>query len=938
MRPLAFAFVCALLLSTGRADQPAPKPPTKADPKPAKVAWGSPEKWTVDDVLFTEKASDFEISPDGRWAVWIKSVMDRDKGERVGHLMRTDLAEKRDVQLTRGPDTCHDPKWSPDGKLLAFRSERPGPKSASKPKAARRGKDEHVDEPKTQLWLIDPTGGEPWRLTELPRSVTSYDWAGNDALVFVAQEEASLYERNKKDRKDATIVVEDEKHAPPARLFKVGVKSKKVTRLTDNADRIEWVAVSPDGRRAVTRHNRSLSYEYDNRVKPAYFLIDLAAGGRKPIFAEGKFNVSAVIWAPDSKGFYAANERNSHPQYAYPAITELYFFDLAAGTPAKIDLGWENGLAQQNGNDYAPGFAPTPDGFVALLADGARNKPARFTRADGEWRREFLTGDDPAHIFGLQTSRDGKALVFAHSTASSPIQWRYARLDGPRLEKPAPIAVLNEELRKRSTARTEVIHWKGALDEEVEGILYYPHDHKPGRKYPLVVMIHGGPAHADLDLWGDSWAYPANLFCRRGAFVLKPNYHGSSNYGLRFMESIAGGRYYELEVPDIEKGVDALIQKGLADPERLGVMGWSNGSILTIALTVHTTRYKAAGCGAGDVDWVSDWANCDFGASFDHFYLGKSPLQDPKLYLDKSPFYRLDRVRTPTIIFFGTEDRAVATEQGWMHYRALQQLGKTDVRFLLFPGEKHSPKKLVHQRRKLEEELAWFDKHLFASPPDKNEALKPDSPLDRALKRQAAKRTNGHYGVAVKGQIIPETVRLGGWNVGRFEVTNKQFAGFDPKRKPEPGREDYPASGVAFEEAQAYCRWLSELTGEKYRLPTEEEAEELYGATEAGENTLDYWAGYAVNPDDTARLRAKIKDLLGVAPLLKPVGSFRAAGSDAAVFDLGGNVAEWVVAKDGKGVLRGGSADQPADAKQAGSRAAPAYRGFRVVREGRTAE
>ena len=131
-------------------------------------------------------------------------------------------------------------------------------------------------------------------------------------------------------------------------------------------------------------------------------------------------------------------------------------------------------------------------------------------------------------------------------------------------------------------------------------------------------------------------------------------------------------------------------------------MGWSNGSILTIALTVSSDRFKAASAGAGDVEWSSDWANCEFGAAFDNYYLGKSPLEDPQLYLRKSPFYRLNRVRTPTIIFFGTEDKAVPTQQGWMHYRALQQLGKADVRFILFPGEGHGPRKLVHRRRKLD--------------------------------------------------------------------------------------------------------------------------------------------------------------------------------------------------------------------------------------------
>jgi formylglycine-generating enzyme required for sulfatase activity len=172
--------------------------------------------------------------------------------------------------------------------------------------------------------------------------------------------------------------------------------------------------------------------------------------------------------------------------------------------------------------------------------------------------------------------------------------------------------------------------------------------------------------------------------------------------------------------------------------------------------------------------------------------------------------------------------------------------------------------------------------------------------------------------------------------VGRFEVTRAQYAAFDRDYAVEPGRENYPAGGLTFEQARAYCAWLSKQTGLAYRLPNGEEAGALYDRAEGGENTLDHWAGYAPNPDDAARLRDKLRELPGPAPLLKEVGSFRAAGPGEAVFDLGGNVAEWVTGKDGKGELRGGSADAPADPRRTTSAAAPEYRGFRVVKQART--
>ncbi len=887
----------------------------------AAPAWAEapPSPWTPDDVLLRETATGFQVSPDGRWAVWVKGTMDRERGEQVRHLVRIDLRGRRETALTRGADSCERPRWSPDGKLLAFLSTRP---------AARGG-----DEERAQVWLMDPGGGEPWPLTEITRGVLHYDWAGPDAVVVVAQEESALEETRRKDDKDASVVVEDERHEPPARLFRVDVDSKKVTRLTENTDRIEQLAVSPDGRRAVTVHNRSLRSTYDNKIKPVLFLCDLATGERQPVFAENKYNISHVRWAPDGGGFYAVNDRNSQPQFSQAGIPELHYFDLAAGRPARVDLGWDKGLATQGENEEAPGFAPTRDGFVALLADGVRNRAARFTRTAEGWRRMWLTGAHADHLFGLQVSADGKTLLYAHSAASTPTQWYAARLEGERIEAPAAVAAVNEHFRKRPRARTEVVRWKGADDEEVEGILYYPHDHRPGERRPLVVMIHGGPAGADQDCWDESWMYPANLVCARGAFVLRPNYHGSSNYGLAWLESITRGRYGEPELIDIEKGVDELIRRGLVDGERLGLVGWSNGAILANLLTAKTTRYKAASAGAGSIEYVSDWASCEFGDAFDRYYFGASPLEDPAWYRQRSPFWNLDRVRTPTLIFFGSEDRTVAVQQGWLHYRGLQQRGKAPVRFVQFPGEKHVLKKLAHQRRKVAEEWTWLDRYLFGSEKKKNEAFKADSPLAWALGRQKARREGGRYGVLVKGHLVPETVAFRSLRVGRFEVTRAQFAAFDRDYPVEPGRENYPAGGLTFEQARNYCSWLSKITGETYRLPKEDEADPLYERSEGRENTLDWWAGYSLNPDDAHRLREKVRELPGTAPLLKEVGSFRGMGTDELVFDLGGNVAEWVTGKDAQGLLRGGSADEPADPRRRHSTAAPEYRGFRVALE-----
>ncbi|MFB3920994.1 MAG: prolyl oligopeptidase family serine peptidase [Terriglobia bacterium] len=885
---------------------------------------GKESAWTAEDVIAPESATDFRISPDSRWVVCVKHVPDSDKDEMVSNLFLSSLTEKLEIQLTRGPNKDTDPRWSRDGKLLAFLSERPLPK---KPAKDDEEEEPAKEQPKTQIWLINPRGGEPWPLTRLERNVKSFDWIDGENILMAAEEDLTLYERELKEKKDDSVAVEDRPHTPPVRLFKVNAKSGDVTRFSNNNDWIDSVEVSPDGKHAVTVQQQSLSFEFDQKVRPATFLYDLATGQAKRILPEGVVPVE-IHWTLAGDGFYAVAPYSTHPVYLQATANRLYYYDFAAKKAERVNLDWESDLA----SDSQATFAPTSDGFIALLAAGVRYKFARYTRSGESWSRAWIEGDDINNIFAIELGRDGRTLIYQSSAASRPEQWYRASLDGARLSGRAPVTELNPKFQKKPAARTEVVRWKGALGEDVEGMLYYPQNYNSAKKYPLVLMIHGGPLGADFDAWDDNYAYPMNLYTQRGAFVLRPNYHGSSNYGLKFAESIGGGRYYDLEVPDIEKGVDYLISRGLVDPERLATMGWSNGAILTIALTVANTRYKVAAAGAGDVEQVSDWAYTTFGAAFDNYYFGAAPYDDPELYIRKSPMYEFRKVRTPTIIFSGTEDRAVGHAQAWMHFRVLQQLGRPDVRFIVFPGEPHGLKKISHRRRKVEEELAWFDKYLFKPAGETDEALKDDSPLAMALKRAKAGKVGTKYGLLFKGVLIPEVVKYEGKEIGRFEVTRAQYAAFDPKYRFEPGTENFPANSIPFANAQAYCAWLSKLTGEKYALGRAEEFESIYKAAHDGENTLDYWAGYSVNPEDAARLAAKIQELGSAAPLVKEVGSFKGRGEDEPVFDLGGNIAEWAVDKDGQGKPLGGSADRPADPKAGETAPSAAYIGFRVTK------
>jgi formylglycine-generating enzyme required for sulfatase activity len=217
--------------------------------------------------------------------------------------------------------------------------------------------------------------------------------------------------------------------------------------------------------------------------------------------------------------------------------------------------------------------------------------------------------------------------------------------------------------------------------------------------------------------------------------------------------------------------------------------------------------------------------------------------------------------------------------------------------------------------------------------------VKEGSPLGAALKAKSIARAGGNYGSLItpksgakaKSVLIPEVVKRSDLEIGRFEITRAQFAEFEKNYRFDPATENYPANGITFDQAKSYAAWLSKLTGQTWRIPSESEVSDLYEKKD-GENTLDYWAGYALIPDDAGKLAKKVTELPGNAPLLKPVGGFTGQGKDdeELIFDLGGNVAEWALTPDGKGKVIGGSADCPADPKS-NCAPAPEYIGFRVV-------
>ncbi|MFN7932286.1 MAG: S9 family peptidase [Bryobacteraceae bacterium] len=629
--------------------------------------------WTPEHSMRVQKVADVAPSPDGSMAVWTqtRAIIEPEKSEQLTHvfLWRNGKA----IQLTRGDKSAQDPSFSADGKAVFFLSDRSGKKN---------------------LYRLPLDGGEGEMLTDWKGSLGPYRISPDGkTIAFTAAEPDTEEEKARKEKRDVKVI--------------------------DDRPRLHslWlITVEPD-----------------------------AGGKRVPRkIASGSFHVGVFRWSPDSRRIVF--EQRPTPEFNDGRRADLSEIDIEGGVIKSI----ANGAATESQPRYSPDgrflafvkstdSASTLDGSRIALLDRS-TATVRLLPATSEERPQLLDwSPDSRRIYFTEPkrtrtavysmpldgppalvhtpekgmlrledafSRDGLWAGAVAESATEPIE---AFLFQMQTRQRTQISQANTALPKLPLGETSVIRWKSRDGAEVEGILTLPTGYEKGRRYPLALIIHGGPAGIFAETFiGAQGVQSVAAFAAKGYVVLRANPRGSIGYGLKFtranLKDWGGGDYQ-----DIMTGVDHLIAQGIADPDRMAVMGWSYGGYMTSWVISQTQRFKAAIVGAGITNLWSMWGTNDIPSTLDDYFAG-SPWDQPDLYRQRSGLFHARQVKTPTLFLHGEADLRVPIGQAFEYYHALKQLGVT-TKMVAYPRTPHGPQEPKFQLDIMQRHIDWVEKY-----------------------------------------------------------------------------------------------------------------------------------------------------------------------------------------------------------------------------------
>ncbi len=637
--------------------------------------------FSMDDALDLKTVSDPQVSPDGKWVAYVVQSLDLEEDSDNSHLYMVPFDGGDAIALTRGSHSESRPRWSPDGRTLAFLSDREGDKS--------------------QVWLLDRRGGEPFQLSSLKSGASYLEWSPDSTKLVVVSRDPDPAEEDESDEK----VSEKDKTPPPIvvtrlqfkrdrlgylderrnHLYILDLSSKEAKQITsgpyDDASPV-W---SPDGLQIAFVSNRT--EEPDSNRNSDIFLVAADDGALRQLTTNPGAD-SAPAWSPDGKTITYVSVVS--PELIWYATNHLAVVDSETGEEQVLTTSLDRNVRR-------PRFSPGGDAVLFLLEDSANQHLARIGLSDSSPQR-IVSGQRDIRDFNF--GPEGKtALLLSEPHLPSEV------FSMAGSSEPKQISSMNEKLLAEvRLGEVENIHFKSKDGTEVEGFVTKPPEFQEGRRYPTLLWIHGGPVSQYSTRFNTTWQVLAGA----GYLVVSANPRGSSGYGESFSKAIWadwGNKDYE----DVMAAVDHVIELGYADPDKLGVGGWSYGGILTNYVITKTDRFKAASGGASETNYIACYGTDHYQHDWEK-ELGL-PWENRELYLELSPLTHVENIVTPDLILCGEKDWNVPLNQSEQLYQSLRRLGR-DTMLVIYPGQSHGIRKPSYQKDRYERYLDWFGRYL----------------------------------------------------------------------------------------------------------------------------------------------------------------------------------------------------------------------------------
>jgi dipeptidyl aminopeptidase/acylaminoacyl peptidase len=642
----------------------------------ARGAWTASDKrrpMTLVDLAELPRLLDPQLSPDGRTLVYLRSHADWKTSRVVWNLWRQDIGGGAPVALSsseggEAPGT----RWSPDGKTLAI---------------LRGG----------QIHLLPVEGGEPHALTHHATGVSSPSWTPDGSAIYFLASDPRTSDERERERLQDDVYAFDENYKQ-RHLWKIVVATGVETPITSGDASVLSYRLSRDGTRIVLHRAPSPLAADDHRSE--VWVMD-ADGTNARAITHNEVGESSAELSPDKSQVLFLSDTNERFEPYYN--TNLFVAPVGGKTARPVIPDFKYAVDQA-------AWSSDGNSILAVVNMGVHSEVFRIDVRSGKYTQ--LT--DGRHYIPPGTS-------LVHSAGQMVMQFDEPTRFGDAwllsttgdTNTPRRVTTLFDTLeRDFILPRQEKVEWKSDDGTKIEGILFYPIGYEQGKRYPLVVQMHGGPM--DSDKYGAGIGLVLNYFpvlASKGYFVLRPNYRGSSGYGNEFFRDVNNGYFHHME-RDVLTGIDALVARGMVDPDRLVAMGWSAGGTLTNRLVTTTTRFKAASSYAGAADWLSLWGQTD-NYAFRRTWFGGTPWEKgarADLFWNNSPIANAAAVRTPTLLFTGQSDARVPMSQSVEMYRALMS-HNVPTHLYIAPREGHLWLEPRHLLFKANTELEWFEKY-----------------------------------------------------------------------------------------------------------------------------------------------------------------------------------------------------------------------------------